>query len=56
MRIVSPKGEILGTIPTSLGMQSVGFAGKVKKTMFAVARGAAYRISMLPEGIRSRAK
>jgi len=37
-------------------MQSVGIAGKDTKTMFAVGRGAAYRISMLTEGIRSRAK
>jgi len=56
IRVVSPKGEILGTIPTPVGMQSVGFAGRDKKTMFAVGRGAAYRISMLAEGIKSRAK
>jgi gluconolactonase len=37
-------------------MQSVGFAGRDKKTMFAVGRGAAYRIQMLAEGIQSRAK
>jgi gluconolactonase len=37
-------------------MQSIGFAGKDSKTMCAVGRGAAYRISMLAEGIRSRAK
>jgi len=37
-------------------MQSVGFAGRDKKTMFAVGRGAAYRISMLAERIKSRAK
>jgi gluconolactonase len=56
IRVVSPKGEILGMIPTPVGMQSVGFAGKDKKTMFAVGRGAAYRIAMIAEGIRSRAK
>lgn len=53
---ISPQGQILGTIPTPVGMQSVGFAGRDKKTMFAVGRGAAYKISMLAEGIPSRAK
>ena len=56
IRVVSPQGQILGTIPTPVGMQSIGFAGRDKKTMFAVGRGAAYRIQMLAEGIRSRAK
>jgi len=37
-------------------MQSVGFAGRDRKTMFAVGRGAAYKIAMLAEGIKSRAK
>jgi gluconolactonase len=56
IHVVSPQGQILGTIPTPVGMQSVGFAGRDKKTMFAVGRGAAYRIQMLAEGIRTRAK
>ena len=56
IRVVSPQGEILGTIPTPVGMRSVGFAGRDKKTMFAVGRGAAYRIQMLAEGIKTRAK
>jgi gluconolactonase len=56
IRVVSPQGQILGTIPTPVGMQSIGFAGRDKKTMFAVGRGAAYRIQMLAEGLRSRAK
>ena len=56
IRVISPQGQILGTIPTPVGMQSIGFAGRDKKTLFAVGRGAAYRISMLAEGIRSRAK
>jgi gluconolactonase len=56
INVISPKGQILGTIPTPVGMQSVGFAGRERRTMFAVGRGAAYRIEMLAEGIRSRAK
>lgn len=56
INVISPQGQILGTIPTPVGMQSVGFAGRDKKTMFAVGRNAAYKIEMLAEGIRSRAK
>jgi gluconolactonase len=56
INVISPQGQILGTIPTPVGMQSVGFAGRDRKTMFAVGRGAAYRIAMQAEGIRSRAK
>ena len=56
IRVISPQGQILGTIPTPVGMQSIGFAGRDKKTMFAVGRGAAYRIQMLAEGLRSRPK
>lgn len=56
VRVISPQGRVLGTIPTPLGLQSVGFAGRDKKTMYAVGRGAVYKISMLAEGIRSRAK
>ena len=53
---VANADSLLGTIPTPVGMQSIGLAGRDKKTMFAVGRGAAYRIQMLVEGIRSRAK
>jgi gluconolactonase len=56
INVIGPQGRILGTIPTPVGMQSVGFAGRDRKTMFAVGRGAAYKVAMLAEGIRSRAK
>lgn len=56
INVINPQGRILGTIPTPVGMQSVGFAGRDRKTMFAVGRGAAYKLAMLAEGIRSRAK
>lgn len=56
INVISPQGQMLGTIPTPVGMQSVGFAGREKRTLFAVGRGAAYRVAMLAEGIRSRAK
>lgn len=56
INVISPQGQILGTIPTPVGMQSVGFAGRDRRTLFAVGRGAAYRVAMLAEGIRTRAK
>jgi gluconolactonase len=56
INVISPQGQILGTIPTPVGMQSIGFAGRDKRTLFAVGRGAAYKVAMLAEGIRSRAK
>jgi gluconolactonase len=56
INVISPQGQILGTIPTPVGMQSVGFAGRDRKTMFMVGRGAAYKLSVLAEGIKSRAK
>src|SRR5262245_22858176 len=56
INVISPQGQILGTIPTPVGMQSVGFAGRDRKTMFMVGRGAAYKLPVLTEGIKSRAK
>lgn len=56
INVISPQGQIVGTIPTPVGMQSVGFAGRDRKTMFMVGRGAAYKLAVLAEGIKSRAK
>ena len=56
INVITPQGQIMGTIPTPVGMQSVGFAGRDKRTLFAVGRGAAYRVAMIAEGISSRAK
>ena len=56
IRVFSSKGELLGTIPAGVPPQSVGFAGRDKKTLFIVGRGAVYKTQMIAEGIRSRAK
>jgi gluconolactonase len=56
IRVFSPRGELLGTIPAGVPPQSVGFAGRDKKTLFIVGRGAVYKTQMIAEGIRSRAK
>src|SRR5579871_1562488 len=36
VRVVSPDGQVLGTIPAPLNLISVAFSGKDKKTLFAV--------------------
>jgi gluconolactonase len=56
IRVFSPQGELLGTIPAGVPPQSVGFAGRDKKTLFIVGRGAVYKTQMIAEGIKSRAK
>lgn len=56
VRVFSPRGEDLGTIPVGVNPQSVAFAGPEKKTLYIVGRGAVYKVAMLAEGIRSRAK
>ena len=56
IRVFSPRGELLGTIPAGVPPQSVGFAGPGKRTLFIVGRGAVYKTQMIAEGIRSRAK
>jgi len=56
IRVFSPQGELLGTIPAGVPPQSVGFAGPGKKTLYIVGRGAVYKTQMIAEGIKSRAK
>lgn len=56
VQVVSPKGEILGLIPTPVRLQSIAFAGADHKTLYAVGQGAVYRIPLLVRGVRGRAK
>ncbi len=56
IRVFSPQGQDLGTIPAGVPPQSVGFAGPDKKTLYIVGRGALYKTRVLTEGIKSRAK
>ena len=56
IRVFSPEGQDLGTIPSGTPPQSVGFAGAGKKTLYIVGRGALYKTEMIAEGIKSRAK
>jgi len=56
IRVFSPQGQDLGTIPVGVPPQSVGFAGPDKKTLYIVGRGALYKTQVLTAGIKSRAK
>ena len=56
IQVFSPKGEHLGTIPVSRNPNNLAFAGPDRKTLFIVARGAVYKVPMLAEGYKGRAK
>ena len=56
IQVFDPKGQHLGTIPTPLPPQAPAFAGPDKKTLYVVGRGAVYKIAMLAQGVRGRAK
>ena len=56
VRVFSPQGDDLGMIPVGVAPQAVAFAGSEKKTLYAVGRGAVYKLAMIAEGIKTRAK
>jgi gluconolactonase len=56
VQVFNAQGQHLGTIPLSRAPQNLAFAGAGKKTLYVVGRGAAYKIAMLSEGFKDRAK
>lgn len=56
IEIFSATGQALGLIPTPTRIQSIAFAGAGRKTLYAVGGGAVYRIPLLAEGVKGRAK
>lgn len=56
IQVFSSQGQHLGTIPVSRNPNALAFAGPDKKSMFIVARGAVYKVPMLAEGYKGRAK
>ena len=56
IQVFTPKGEHLGTIPVSRNPNNLAFAGPDRKTLFIVARGAVYKVPMIAEGYKGRAK
>ena len=56
IHVFSPKGDLLGTIPVSLAGQNIAFAGPDKKTLYIVGCGSAFKVRLLAEGFKGRAK
>jgi gluconolactonase len=56
VQVFSPKGEHLGTIPLSRSPQNLAFAGPDKKTLYVVGRNAAWKVQLLAQGHKGRAK
>ena len=53
-----PDGKPLGTIPIGNpdGPQNIAFAGPDKKTLYIVGDGAVWKVAMLAQGPKGRAK
>ncbi|MDD5124200.1 SMP-30/gluconolactonase/LRE family protein [Methylovulum sp.] len=56
IEVFGDKGDALGVIPLPKKPQNLAFAGKDKKTLYAVGRGAAYKIAVLTPGFDGRVK
>jgi gluconolactonase len=56
VQVFDVKGTLLGTIPLSRAPQNLAFAGKDKKTLYIVGRGAAFKVDLLTPGFKGRAK
>jgi gluconolactonase len=56
VQVFSPQGRHLGTMPVSRAPQNLAFAGADKKTLYIVGRGAAFKVQMLAQGFKGRAK
>jgi len=56
IQVFSASGEALGIISIPKPPQNLAFAGKDKKYLYIVGRGAAYRIAVLTPGFAGRAK
>ncbi|HVL01248.1 MAG TPA: SMP-30/gluconolactonase/LRE family protein, partial [Dongiaceae bacterium] len=56
IQVFDAQGKALGTIPLPQKPQNLAFAGKDKKSLYVVGRGAAYKIATLTPGFKGRAK
>ena len=58
VQVFSPEGKHLGTIPVGNpdGPQNIAFAGSDKKTLYIVGDGAVWKVAMLAQGPKGRAK
>lgn len=56
IEVFDAKGEALGVLALPKKPQNIAFAGTDKKTLYAVGRGSAYRIPLIAQGFKGRAK
>jgi len=56
IEVMDSQGKRLGSIPTPIHIQNFAFTGKDRKTIIAAGKGNVYRIDMLSEGFKGRAK
>jgi gluconolactonase len=56
IEVFSADGKALGIIALPKKPQNIAFAGVDKKTLYAVGRGSAYKIPVLAQGYKGRAK
>ena len=56
IQVFDANGKTLGIIPVPQKPQNLAFAGKDKKTLYVVGRGAAYKVALLTSGFKDRAK
>jgi gluconolactonase len=56
IEVFDAKGEALGVIVLPKKPQNIAFAGTDKKTLYAVGRGSAYKIPLIAQGFKGRAK
>jgi gluconolactonase len=54
VQVFSPKGELLGKIPTSRRPQNLAFAGPDMKTLYVVGGGTVFKVQMTAQGVKSR--
>ena len=56
IEVFTSQGDALGIIPLPQKPQNIAFAGTDKKTLYAVGRGSAYKIPLIAQGFKGRAK
>lgn len=56
VEVFDEQGKFLGGIPVPHKPQNIAFAGKDKKTLYIVGRGAAYKVAVLTPGFAGRVK
>jgi sugar lactone lactonase YvrE len=54
VQVFSPKGGLLGKIPTSRRPQNLAFTGPDMKTLYVVGGGTVFKVQMTAQGIKSR--